>query len=219
MPDITMPYLPTSGTTSASGFNSDVYAPAASPNSLEVIDGWLATSNRDGAWAVPHHKIRPGSMTRAESVGATNNLDYFLLNFTSDYQTDGAFIPIPGAAKGCYVESASGVLIVSASVVVANSMDRSISDGGKLRLYYKGPTDSSFTAYATSQQQIANGGTTTSRRAYFDRQYCFDYQISSPAVGQWEFYIGVWFTGVYATISNLMTGRVRARTMSTIYYP
>ena len=220
MPNITLPYLPTTGAaTSATGFNNDVYDPSATPSSLEVINGWLATSNRDSAWKVPYHKIRPESMTRCESVGATQNLDYFLLMFTTDYQADGAFIPIPGAAKGCYIERASGILNVSASVVIANSMLRNASDGGKLRLYYKGPSDTSYTVYATSQQQIANGGTASARKAYFDRQYCWDYQIQNPAVGQHEFYIGVWFTGVYATISNLVSGRIRCRTMSTLYIP
>lgn len=220
MPDITMPYLPTSGAaTNALGFNNDVYDPSATPSSLEVINGWLASSNRDAAWKVPYHKIRPESMTRCESVGATNNLDYFLLLFATSADAEGAFLPIPGASKGVYVDKASGILTVSASVVIANSMLRAASDGGKLRLYYKGPTDTSYSTYATSQQQITNGGTSSARKAYFDRQYCFDYQIAAPAVGQWEFYIGVWFTGVYATLANLVSGRVRARTMSTIYIP
>lgn len=221
MPDITMPYLPASGAaTSASGFNNDVYDPSATPSSLEVINGWLATSNRDAAWKVPYYKIRPESMTRADSVGATANLDYFLMQFPSDYQATGAFFPIPGAAKGFYVERASGMLLISASVVEANSIDRAtVTDGAKMRLYYKGPSDTSFTTYGPSQQQVCAGEDGPGRRAYFDRQYCWDYMIVTPAVGQHEFYIGVWATGAYGALTYPHSLRVRCRTMSTIYIP
>jgi hypothetical protein len=221
MPDITMAYLPATGAaTSASGFNNDVYDPSAAPTSLEDINGWLSSTNRDGAWRVPYNKIRPESMTRAESVGATANQDYFLMQFPSNYLASGAFFPIPGAAKGFYVERASGLLIISASVVIANSIDRNaITDGAKLQFFYKGPSDTNFTAYGSSQQQVCSGDDSTLRRAYFDRQYAFDFLLASPAVGQHEFYIGLWATGLYSALANPHSVRVRCRTMSTFYIP
>lgn len=230
MPDITLTYNPALGdTSSASGFNDNVYKPASSPASFEVINGWLDRANRESAWKVSWDKVRPGSMAWADSVGSTANLDYFCAMFPQDPDGTGAFTPIPGASKTVYVKRAGGTVLVSASLVVANSLEDSTSNGMRLRLYRRAYNETSFSLVTGSQQVVASGqvsvGGAPTKQRYRDRQYTFHYLDVGVSVGEYEYALCVWLSGVYAGTSivsgvptaNLYSGRIRVRSMTTTW--
>ncbi len=230
MPDITLPYNPALGdTSSATGFNENLYDPSATPSSFEVINGWLDRANRESAWKVSWDKVRPGSMAWADSVGTTANLDYFCAMFPQDPDVTGAFTPIPGASKTVYVKRAGGTVLVCASLVVGNSLEDTTSNGMRLRLYRRAYDATTFSLVTGSQQVVASGqvtlaGTSTKQR-YRDRQYTFHFLDVSVSVGEYEYALCVWLSGTYATTTivsgvptaNLYSGRVRVRSMTTTW--
>lgn len=231
MPDITLPYNPALGdTSSAAGFNSNLYDPSLSPTSFEVINGWLDRANRESAWKVSWDKIRPASMAWAESVGATANLDYFCAMFGQDPDATGAFTPIPGASQSVYAKRAGGTTWVVATVVESNSLADTTSNGMRFRLYRRAYNATTFSAVAGSQQVVASGqvtvppGTLTKQR-YRDRQYTFHYLDTNLSVGEYEYALCVWLSGTYAQTTlvsgvpttNLYSARIRVRSMTAAW--
>lgn len=226
MPDITLPYIPVNGdTASATGFNSDVYNPAGTPASFEVINGWLDRANRESAWKVSWDKIRPGSMAWSESVGDTANLDYVCSMFPQDPDVVGAFTPIPGASKSVEVSRSSGNVRVAAVIVTSNSLEDSTSNGLRFRLYRRASTATTF-SLVTGTQQVAASGQVTSggasvKRLYRDRQYVFHYLDVGVTRGTYEYALCVWISGAYAQTTNftanLYSARVRCRSMTTAW--
>lgn len=229
MPTLTLTYNPVDGnTSSATGFNANLYDPANPPTSFEIINGWLDRTNREvsgTAWKVPWHKIRPRSMADSGSVGATANLDYFCRMFQQDVDATGltgAFLPIPGASRSVYVSRAGGNVRVVASLVIANSLDDTTGNGCRLQMYRRAPGATTFTQVASTQQVVPPGeltsGGVTERRTYQDRQYTFHYLDIGVSHGEYEYALCVWLSGAYAATSgyttNLVSARVRARSMT-----
>ena len=220
MPDITLGYVPTTGGAfTASGFNGDIYTPTAR-TSFETINGWLDRDNRESAWKVSYDKVRPRSCAWAESVGATNNLDYFPLFFPADENVTGAYLAIPGASKAVTVPRSGGCVKVVAHLVESNSLTDSQTNGAKLRLF-RIPAGSSTAARVTgSMQVVATAVFTSTKRLYRDRQYTFHYLDTSASTGRYHYYLGLWVNGallMWDSVASqfvVVSVRVRARAIS-----
>lgn len=224
MPDITLPHAPSAGNvTSASGINSDIYDPGASPTSFEVINGWLDADNTDGT-LVTWDKVRPRSMGFASSVGATANLDYFSSLFQADPDVYGAFAFIPGAAKEVHAPRDGGSIQVSISVVEANSIPSTITSGSRFRVYRR--VDGGAWSALSGLLQVMPPGIRTNRDIYGDRQYTFSYLDIGVDEGSYEYGLAIWMTGSAATLTivsglpttNLISVRVRVRSITATWY-
>ena len=218
MPDITLGYVPAGGGAStASGFNGDIYTPTAR-TSFETINGWLDRDNRESAWKVSWDKVRPKSCAWAESVGATNNLDYFPNFFPADEAVVGAYLAIPGAAKTVEITRSGGVVKIVAHIVESNSMTDSQTNGAKFRLYRIPAGSATATAITGSMQVVATAVFTATKRIYRDRQYTFHYLDTSVSAGRYHYYLGLWMNGTLLQYSGgafvALNVRARARSMT-----
>ena len=77
MPDITLPFVFVDGLVAdADQVSENTYLPKAVPASLDVMNGRLSNTNRDG-WSIDREDVRRGHFSQSKMVGATANLDYF----------------------------------------------------------------------------------------------------------------------------------------------
>lgn len=233
--DITLPYTATPGAaTSASGVNSNLYAPATTatpPSSIEVINGQLDRANRAGAWSVPWDRIRSRALCRSDSVGATLNQDFFPWLFPQSKSATGAFTPVNGAGITTAVPRSGGSLRVGISLVEANSfIVLQELDEAFFGLWHAAP--GSTAAYIPgSAQQICPGRPsgnvldTTNRKPWRDRHYTWSYTVTSAAAGEHTFYVGLWLNGEWATVpptalndGAVVSLRCRVRQATTRWY-
>ncbi len=80
MADITFPNTFTTGSvTSAPNVMENLYAPNVTPDSMDVINGFLDRDNMENLASNPIQRraVRKGAMSKSGMVGATANLDYF----------------------------------------------------------------------------------------------------------------------------------------------
>jgi hypothetical protein len=107
-------------TTSADLVMENFYSPAASPDSMEAINGWLNEANAlsfpsPGAWDVNRTQIRPQSMSRARMVGLTAHADY-LDTMSEDLDQ---YVPIHGAGLSFYLPRSPSVLLLTWQIIGA----------------------------------------------------------------------------------------------------
>ena len=141
MPDITIPNTFTDGTTTnATLVAENFYAPnAATPDSLEVINGQLTDANRETspAWDIEKEMIRPGALSGGEAVGSTMALDFFgSASEEGDYPSSGfvhgewnnttndeaeLYRPIPGGSVQFYLPYTPSIFIAHWQVMISHT--------------------------------------------------------------------------------------------------
>lgn len=121
MPDITFPNTFTATTTDPSAVMENLFMPNSTPDSLDVINGWLDSDNLNSGVEIEYEHLKPGSTAQVGTTGGTATLDFFhqvlgdaALHYdghtTAD--TDGDFIPIPRAARTFYLKHAYNRLVL-----------------------------------------------------------------------------------------------------------
>jgi hypothetical protein len=210
MPDITFPTTFADGNTlTAAQINRNIYDPNATPDSLEVINGWLDNSNRQAGWSIERNHIRPRSMAAGRMVGLTGVLDYFDETFPVDTGEPDAHIPISGAGISFTLPITPTVLFLKWQVVIAN--DALANSGGteqvELRLFIDGGPELGIfrpipgAVYAAGPPALRDVNRDRIWSGHWMRATATD--TSQLVAGEHTAYIGVW--------SQANTTRVRIR--------
>jgi hypothetical protein len=139
VPLITLPWaFGAADVVDSAKFNEDIHSPAATPDSLDVINGQLDGTNFAGATNISKDSIQQRANTDGKTIGATANLDYFaelfkevsldpldqeggLDDLVNTYKD--AFVPIPNAGQSPFFRRAPDFVYLSWSISWA-------SDGG-----------------------------------------------------------------------------------------
>jgi hypothetical protein len=128
MPDITLPNtLVASATTVADEILENLYAPNTTPDSYDVINGFLDNPNRAAGADIHDYQIRSGSMSNGRQVGLTGNLDYVPAHFTEAREDVGGFQAIPGAGIEFTLPIDPTLVVFTWQVITA--LDNSFSGG------------------------------------------------------------------------------------------
>lgn len=142
----------TNGTqTNADPAMENLYHPAATPDSIEGMNGWLDKTNTPAApndWTVKRTYIRPQSMCRAAMVGLTGHADY-LDTFDRDASI---YVPIPGASVAFYLPRAATLTLLTWQIVGAG--DEAYGTAGdpaiSLRFFLDGTYEPSTQRYVAA---------------------------------------------------------------------
>lgn len=113
MPDITYPTTFADGNVvTALQVNNNIYHPTGTPDSLEVINGWLDNANREAGWSINRSHIRPRTMTNGRMVGLTGVLDYFDETFAVAEDEPDAYTPVSGMNIQVYLPYQPTIFVV-----------------------------------------------------------------------------------------------------------
>lgn len=122
MPNIPATTFADGAAISASTFQDAVYLPdATTPESYEVINGWLDSANMDSTFEVTRRMVQRRQLVEARQVGSSMPLDYFSDLFngrsyaadgTTTSDSAGSFVPIPGAQITFYVGASKPALML-----------------------------------------------------------------------------------------------------------
>lgn len=117
MPDYTTKNT-LSGTSAAADLMENFFEPdATTPDTLEVINGWLDSDNLGSV--IDRRALQPRTFTDGGGVGGSTALDYFSDQFgnttfngaeTAGADTTNVMLPIPGACIRFYLPRAANVL-------------------------------------------------------------------------------------------------------------
>lgn len=138
MADITLPTTFADAAVLTPGqVNNNIYSPAATPVSFEVINGWLDNANRDnGTYNISRYHIRPRSMVGGRQVGNTAIIDFFDEVFPVDQNEPSAHIPVHGAAIQFFLPYSPTVVVLMWQVYSANDADYNVgTDPSEFRLF------------------------------------------------------------------------------------
>lgn len=128
-------------------FASSVYRPdATTPESFEVINGWLDEDNLKSGFLVRSDMVQRGEISRVVQVGSTMPLDYFRNQFNNrTYSRDGyspsddltSFVPIPGAYMTQYVVGQPRLVLLTWNIWWENDLSDELN-GCPVRLAING---------------------------------------------------------------------------------
>tara|TARA_R100000655_G_scaffold94313_1_gene135723 strand:- start:154 stop:849 length:696 start_codon:yes stop_codon:yes gene_type:complete len=123
MADITFSHtFPSGAPTDASNFSKNLYDPSLSPDSFDVINGFLDNDNREAGWDIDHTHVRSLDMASGRMVGATANADYLASLFPVEVDSVlyKEMIPIAGASISFYCPRVVEVGIFTWQLMLSN---------------------------------------------------------------------------------------------------
>jgi len=134
MPTITLPNtFADTNTSDVAAVMENFYSPdAATPDSLEVINGWLDDANLASGEKIQHYHLMPGAVSVSGEVGSNATLDFFynLFDMTNAREdghavadATGAFVPIPGACATFWLPFAPTVFLASWNISWTSDAD------------------------------------------------------------------------------------------------
>jgi len=133
VPDIVLPNVFVSGnTTNGDAVTQNLYDPAATPNSFEVLDGWLGNPNRQPGWDIRAQQIMKRRMVEGWMVGSTGPIDYFSNTFPTSNTDTGAYRRIPGCGISWFSYRAYSAVVLTWQIITATAED-TLADNIELR--------------------------------------------------------------------------------------
>lgn len=189
--------------------NRLTYSPTTGmPNSCEVINGQLGSSNVDG-WKVTHDMVRPRSCFGGDMVGLTGSLDYTPPVFTDQYTDTDAFLPLPGAALSFYLPIAPSFVIITWQAGGANAIKFGSDNRTRLRFYLDGVHTLQTRRISQSRHSHIEPHKGL-RRPHRDRVWSGHYSTSSLSAG--------WHNASISAHNRSQTLRIRIRNMKVIWF-
>jgi hypothetical protein len=190
-PPVTVARIADGFTALAADPNELLYSPnAASPDSLQGINGHLTTTNKEATWLLEHEDIQDRSLMIASATGATNNADYMNDWFEGaqwDDVDDPAddnpvrFIPIYGAGRTFYLHFAPTYLLFTWNIVWTNT-SMALDEPTILRLFING----SPRTYQRRQVSYVTQLNIPARQGVRDRHWCGHELITSVYPVGWH---------------------------------
>lgn len=123
MPNIPATTFADGAAISASTFQDAVYLPdATTPESYEVINGWLDSANMDSTFEVTRRMVQRRQLVEARQVGSSMPLDWFIDLFNgvtvpddgppAASETLTGYVPIPGVQIPFYIGATDPTLML-----------------------------------------------------------------------------------------------------------
>jgi hypothetical protein len=187
MPTITLPHAFASGdTTDPAKIAENIYSPNSTPDSFDVLNGWLELVNLN-SWEVSADQIQRGEMTRSDIVGAKSTIAWPRDVGTTTAENGGDLVPaamqpIPGCGQSFTVPFACTLAIISWGLYYSTS-----DDDAAAQLFYvqQGPPGSvpvNITSHVRRTVATAN----LSWEATSIRWWRGCRIIQSPSIGDWN---------------------------------
>ncbi len=184
MPDITLPYsFATGNVTDADKVAENIYSPNTTPDSFDVINGFLDYNNTSAVKAGAE-QIQRGALTRGAKVSRTLIQEFTRDCFSSGTSTRKQSVPIPGCSKNFWTPYAGALLRVAWTINI-----RTFDGVAHPTVYFfkKAPSDavpinvaSFFRSLDTSNGNV-NGMW----------QWSGSWLVDTTEAGEWEFSINL----------------------------
>lgn len=207
MSDITLPNDATAfalaGLADPDLLAENIYSPNTTPDSYDVINGFLDRDNADGVtagsavWTPGKHSFIKGELTRYADVGSTRDARYTRDMFTTSTTSAQRHI-IPGTAQELYVPWATGEILVTWNVSYATS---DTATDGTLAFLKKAPSDNVWvqpTSYSVAIRRYGPGTTAPSFRTWNSCWVTVDAEV-----GSWKFALAVQRQGASSANSEV----------------
>ena len=211
MPDITLPYTFTTLTTAdADQLCENVYAPNATPDSLDVVNH-MDEDNLDGGTELTAEKVQFGAMHRVERASRNVVLNVVTEQFSTDTSDrQGTFIP-----GGCrHIDVPADHTLVQVKWHVW--FDQNTIGGGvignvtSVRFYRRAPSDDNLT-FVAGKSLAPNINAATSNYLWHDMWW------ATAEEGRWQFALalyddnGALETNTYLNIKKVMIDVISMR--------